>query len=429
MKTSLTISKTKIDKLFSISIILLPFLYQYKGIGNFLSFGEILVIITTILALMSDNFKVKNIDKPLLIFYLVSVILSLCCMLFSYFSINDLITTLCRLVLYGFVINLARSHFDFEYVYDLYVKLTFIFSVYLILQYLYNLVTGGYLPIYINYSWQFPPEARPQDLAFGYRFNFRPSSLFLEPSYFAFFVLPCVTVLFLKIKKSMFEYISIFVCCVALILSTASSGIVGLGVITIILVLKRPSKNNYILSFFKIVIVLVVVMICLDVMMSSEYGTFILNRISSGGSFNQRVLRGLIVYGDLDVFHKLFGVGINNLEPYMLHNGLYTIYDEQNLNYSASFVQTLNYSGLIGFLALLIYLLNTFRKMIRLYNLKKGQHDIKFDATVLIALFVILIYVMSYESILFTYRYTFLIIIYEAIYRSIKNIKLKENGQ
>ena len=41
------------DKIFSICIILLPFLYQYKGIGNVISLGELLLIPLILISILT----------------------------------------------------------------------------------------------------------------------------------------------------------------------------------------------------------------------------------------------------------------------------------------------------------------------------------------------------------------------------------------
>lgn len=109
------------------------------------------------------------------------------------------------------------------------------------------------------------------------------------------------------------------------------------------------------------------------------------------------------IYDEIPILNKLFGVGLNNLEPYMLVNGLSTSYDELNLNYSASFVQTLNYAGLFGFIFLLAYLVSLGKRC---------------KTPICKCLFALIVVIMAYESILYTFRFAFLIIFLEAFIRA-----------
>ena len=142
-------------------------------------------------------------------------------------------------------------------------------------------------------------------------------------------------------------------------------------------------------------------------------------RIAAGGSFNQRVLRGIIVYQEIPPFYQFFGVGLNNLEPYMNENNISTYYDEWNLNYCASFIQTLNYSGIIGLLSITFLMINYLFKAINLRDYKNN----------LVFVFLLsLLFIFAYESILFTYRFAFLIVIFESVVSSGEKYRQKKSG-
>ena len=92
--------------------------------------------------------------------------------------------------------------------------------------------------------------------------------------------------------------------------------------------------------------------------------------------------------------NKLMGVGINNLGNYMEYNGISTEFDETNLNYCSSIVQILTNSGIIGFIFFVIYLAGIFK-------ISKNNICSKI-------LFVMLLFLLSYENILFSYRFCFI---------------------
>ena len=87
----------------------------------------------------------------------------------------------------------------------------------------------------------------------------------------------------------------------------------------------------------------------------AENSEFILSRLASGGSINYRITRGIIIYADLPEYNKVFGLGLNNIESYMLKHSFVTPYDEgESLNYCSSIMQTLNFSGIVGLVLLIM---------------------------------------------------------------------------
>ena len=75
MKTKWKNNFLNYDKLFSIVIVLLPFLYQYKGIGNVISFGELLLFPFIFIYLLFMKKNKKNICLTYeLLFYFTIII-------------------------------------------------------------------------------------------------------------------------------------------------------------------------------------------------------------------------------------------------------------------------------------------------------------------------------------------------------------------
>lgn len=407
-------------KLFTYALLLLPILYQYKCIGSILSFGEIIIAIITVGILFKDRFKLNKIDGSLAIFYIVSIFTTLFCAFFSWFDVAAAGTVILRMVFYAIVINLARRYFDLRYGAKFYILLVELLSIYLIFQVFYFAITGGYLPIYLNYNWQFPPEARPNDLSIYYMWNFRASSLFLEPSYFALYSLPCVVIILFKRNKKINDIITLVITCIAILFSTASSGLVGLVITFAVYFFKRTDNAIKHGSLIKFIIVLTAIAVAFIFLFASENSEFILYRLSTGGSFNQRVTRGIIIYTKLPFINQLFGVGLNNVEAYMLKYNLSTPYDEGNLNYSCSLIQTLNYFGLIGLLILILFLLSLLKRI--MLTVKKSNSASDFiDSGALYAIFILLCFIICYESILFTYRMAFLFSILYGLIKAYKN--------
>lgn len=406
----------KYDRWFSYSIILLPFLYQYKGIGNILSLGELLVGIITIIELLRDRFIFKNINLFLLAFYIVSLASTLFCTFFNYFEIVAALALIIRLLFFALVIIVARKHFNIDSVKEVYTALSFLFSLYLIIQYFFHMTTGGYLPITLNSGWQFPPEARPEKLAVYYRWFFRASSFFLEPGYFTLYVMPAVCMLVFKQRKTAFEFISLVTTIIAILFSTASAGLTSLLIIFAVYLFDSADRKSKYKFIIKIAIVFVAVFGIIIFFTKADAASLTLGRLKSGGSFSNRITRGLIAFSKLSWINKVVGVGLNNLEPYMLFYGLSTAYDEGNLNYTATFLQALNYSGIMGLCFLFAYICSLFSYTKKVLA-KQSNREHEYSYNVLWSILFIIIFIMSFEAMMFSYRFAFYIIIYESLCR------------
>lgn len=405
----------KIDNLFSLIVILMPFAQQYKGAISVISLSETILIpfIVWICLVDKDLFR-QPIDKLLMTFYAVTIATTLLCLTFSYSSVYNASTVLFRLVFYAAVIFLARKHFNIDFALKIYSFAVLIFSVYLIVQYVYNLITGLYLPVSLNDNWIFSAEAREETLEEYYKFDFRPSSLFLEPSYYSLFSMPYVIFALNRKKQTVYSMSSLVITIAAIIISTAASGIIGLLIIFMCYLFIKADNISAYKMLIKITVIAVITALAVGYILYSE-STVIAERFSTGGSFNQRIVRGLIIYDDLPAVHKIIGVGVNNLEDFMLANHITTDFDEYNLNYCCSLVQTFIYSGVIGGAALIAYIISLFTKYF------KGKRENVFVLkdynvrVVAISMLFLILFTFMYESILFSYRFTFLIIILESV--------------
>lgn len=410
-----------IDTSFSLLVILLPFLYLFKGIGSSLSLGEVLLIPFLLVFLLQTlaREKIGRIDIYLLGLYGVSILTTLFNIGSEYFDLGDAGNVLLRLFFYMIVIMLAREHFNLSAVIQIYITLVAIFSVYLLFQQFWYLFKGAYLPIYLRYSWQFPPEARPLSLADYYRFTFRPASLFLEPGYFSFYALPAFCLLLFRTENNVWRMIETFLIAISIFVSTSISGIVGVVLVFIMhQVLPSRGANSYIKKGFIGLIVAFIAVLVVSILSFSTDISY--QRIINGGSFGQRISRGVMVFQGFTPFHKVFGIGLNNLGAYMLKNGISTPFDEANLNYGASIVQTLVFSGILGVLSLVLYMIHITRSAVKSGALKGNVFSIgaaAYEDGLRISLPVLIIFMLCYESILFTYRFAFLVILAEALVR------------
>ena len=110
------------------------------------------------------------------------------------------------------------------------------------------------------------------------------------------------------------------------------------------------------------------VIIGLVVLFSSSISDSVLERTKSGGSFNNRVLRTVILTSKVNIYQFLFGVGLNNVSNFCDAYSIHTPYDEDSLDYVSSYVGTLLTSGVFTFIAYNLFLVKSFLKEKHLFN-------------------------------------------------------------
>ncbi len=383
-------------RIYSVIIILLPFLYQYASPLSFLSLGDFVLMFFTVYGLFRiDLVKAKNSIKPLLVFSCAFVLLTVFVSMFSgdYFRFSDAVTIFFKILLYLGVCAVCTQHFNLRYVKKFYFALVGIFGLYLVIQLVYNKTTNGYLPIWLNHDWLFSWENRPENLYVYYGptgyMRFRPSSLFLEPGYYVMFVLPALLILLFEDKN----IIAAILLYITIILSTSGAGIL-IGLLAFVAkgvtkIAYFKDKKLYLTRYIYVALALVAVGVLVVILFGDE----ILPRIFN--SFNARITRSLLIFENMDDFHKIFGVGMNNTVNYVNAHSVYTAFDEANLNFGASIVASGVQYGIIG---CFIFLVSLFALAVNASRSKTG-------------LMLVLLYIIyaAFEEIIFNFRMGFLL--------------------
>ena len=151
-------------KIFSILIILLPFLYQYKSPINSISFGEMILIPFIIIFLLKD-YNAKIIIKKfnwLYIYLGLAVVTSVITSISEYFSYKEFLTVFLRIIYYSLLIYVAYNNFEVEFGYKCFRKIALFFTFYLFFQYFFYKKLGIILPTVVNKNWVFAPERGPR---------------------------------------------------------------------------------------------------------------------------------------------------------------------------------------------------------------------------------------------------------------------------
>ena len=388
--------KKIVNSLFTLLVVLLPFLYQYKSPIGTVALGEFLLI-PFILYYFSRR-KISTVIYKPYNGYFSYVICAIICTLFaslqSYFSYSDFFTVFLRIIYYSLLIYVSYKHFDVKLGLKLCAYLTLFFSIYLIAQYISYKTIGLVLPTVLHKNWVFSPEMGTRlDYELYYKYVYRPSSLFLEPSYYVLFAgLGLTAVLFRtdKVNKT-FNLILALIVTMSIVISTST-----LGILVLIVDWGAYFCNAFFLEKRKIAIknVLFFFVFCSFAvyLFSSSLAETLITRTMSGGSFSTRILRGLLIAKSLNPFQLLFGVGINNISNYVQTYGVFTPYDETNLNYLSSVIGTYVMSGIFVFC---IYI----RMYIKSWNKSK---DIIGKILV-----ILLLLISAIEMNSFTYRFAF----------------------
>ena len=179
-----------VDSLFSKAIIMLPILYQYRGVVAQISLGET-ILIPFILYYLAGQFRnnVLIMDKREIYFYVPIIIISSLNLICAYYSFADSFTVIVRIIYYLILIIVAKDHFQFDGVEHFYFRLVELCTLYLFVQYIFTMITGNYLPIYLSRDLVNSTETIAENLETYYRWSFRSSSTFLEQSHYALFCL------------------------------------------------------------------------------------------------------------------------------------------------------------------------------------------------------------------------------------------------
>lgn len=336
-------------KLYSIIIILLPFLYQYASPFSFLSLGDFVLLFFTGYGLLKLNYgRAMKYIRPIIVFSVSFCILTFFVSFFSlnYFRYGDAFTIFLKILLYGSTCAVCTQYFDLKYVKKIYFALVWIFAAYLVIQVIYHELSGGFLPIYLKHDWLFSWEKRPANLVDYYvtggYYRFRPSSLFLEPGYYALYVLPALFLLLFEEKKLIKP---ILLYC-TILLSTSGAGVLigllafavkGLGK-----VFYFKDGRLYVTLYAAVALTVVTAGVIVVLLMAEELLPKLFN------SFNARITRSILIFEKMDLFHSLFGVGMNNTENYVNAYGIYTAYDEGNLTFGASLIASAVQYGIFG---------------------------------------------------------------------------------
>lgn len=363
-----------IVKCFSFLLVLLPILNQISLFGY--GFLEFFSIFFAIAVLMTFRYKIKI--NPLLVFYLYMMISAAISSLIYGDGITNAILSLSRLLMiYIGVFVGVQKFFNYEFSKKLYVKVVTVLSVLIFIQcaayYIFDLQLY-YVPsnVILNYGGGMNSsvliESWTRSVNGGY--IYRPSSIFIEPAYFAYYSIPAVVLLLFDRsrlgKKEL--YLALFIS-IAAILTTSTMSFVVVVLVWVAFVIfgkngltKRMRNTITIFSVLLLVSFLIVVnQSAVEFSLLRKVDQFM--DLQSSSSTSMRLVRGLMFFGYMSFFTKIFGCGFGHLSDYYEYGSIgrymdYTIAQTGYMNSASGILCSL---GIVGFVIFIVFIIKPLR--------------------------------------------------------------------
>lgn len=357
-------------KLFTIFLLLFPFLNVYSIPKINMGIGEAIMIIIMLVFFLASNFKIKIENKIALIFLIYAIIITFFSIL-RFPSINP-IEPIKRILRDLFYISVvwwgAKYYFDYKVGYRILNNLSCILSIFILLQFVSYIAFKVYIPGLLNglainglTAEMYKLKALKDAAILGY---LRPNGFFSEPAQCAHFLSLAILINLFWEKKKVKLFYNIILYTLAIIYSTSLNGIILLLVVYIIYFLdklKTCNKQTFIkiMSIFATFLFFVFI-ICFKISYIGE----ILSRLKDIttnplGSSSMRTMRGIVFFSKMPVIDKFFGIGFGNFIGYRKDTGIWSIY-EVPVEYFNTNAYLLISIGIIGciflFLAIIKYI-------------------------------------------------------------------------
>lgn len=361
-------------KIYTLLIALMPILniYATKWI-NSLGVGEFLgIIILLVLCFWEHKYKIVIQNKYYWLFVLYLSLNSLILtVLIPDYLFSETIIRIFKTLFYTSIIFLfSYQYFDLQYFEKIYLQITFFASIYLLLQYFVYKLIGINLPTVLpntNLLNIASSEEFKITLLRRYKYEYRPSGFFTEPSHFCQFVIYSVPIILTRSRKSMWHYIVLILTTIAILISGSAIGYVCLTVIiSIWLISAKKMRTRF--TIFVMAIVFAIISIKYGFLEKALYRFSTVKTIgASTGTL--RLLRGFIVFNALPFGYKIFGIGAGNYAAFINAYNIVTMFDntlERENEYMNTISMLFVYGGIVGAMLYIYALCQIIRKANRL---------------------------------------------------------------
>lgn len=350
-------------KIYTITVLTLPILSQYKSLVPGFSVSDLMLLLTipfVIFYLLKEDYKINvgAVFKSPFFWFILYIICGsmLSSITQHYASMTDIAVRSIRYIFYIFCATFVSTiFFDFDYFIKGYKRLAIFVTLFIIIQTLLFQFRGYVLMGTIPGLKVGNPGYSEEVMRNLYSYFYRPSSIFLEPGYHAQFMLPYLayTLFNNKIRASN-KLIEALFLTIGIILSTSGQGIlIGfiiwvLYFITRIYNFKTNKINTIAVIGSLLLIMLIPFLIQIEIIQKS------LNRLfgSPVASSTSRIFRGYAIFEQLEPLYKIIGVGYGNVGAHITYKNIYTAYDAGLVQseYMNSIAYILVNLGVIGFI-------------------------------------------------------------------------------
>lgn len=369
------INSRKRGNILTALLVLMPILNVYGTAISGLGMGDILCVPLMIYSLFfcpkNKTTGINNTLALLALYYFYALVITLMNLLLNDYAVRD---AFIRLLVYLFYIVVifaftSKRVVNAEYAYNFYLRVTLIISCIVFIQvlafYLFNKNTYFLIPfLRYNQSTLADYETYVSAYNYMYRYHFRPTAVFLEPSHLALYISPCIFFILNKEQHTKKDFFYALLITGAVLLSTSGTGYLLVFVAWITFIF-RIIKNNriqlWILGLVALLAITVIIFVC-----NSDYIPVLIFRLQSigngsGSSINVRLLKGFNFIRKLKPLEQLFGIGCGTYDSYINTHSI--IGKEFLYEYMNSVSEILVSTGILGFLIFVRYLMSLRRYM------------------------------------------------------------------
>lgn len=347
-----------IKYIYSLFLVVLPIINQYS-IGSF-TFLQLFSLFGFVLLLVFFR-KEKLYFSISLVVFIVYTVFSI--LLFS-FNDNDYIRLSLRIfsfvLLYVNFFVVAPNFIDLRFTIKTYGFLAFLSSALLLGQYVFYLVSGRTTMLLINnvtlnYGGGINSNTLIESTT-RITYYFRPTSIFIEPIYFAIYIIPLIIIRLFYCQNSIKHYLMILMMCFAVMLSASFFGVVALIIVFLMYLIYlhlKKKRNRRLITFSVLIVFLASFMFLLT---QKSFYVSLNNKIASmsdatsTSSFSLRIVRGFYCFSQFDIMNQLFGCGYGNIAGYLTENGISTVLDSNidEIAYMNGFMTLVCSTGIVG---------------------------------------------------------------------------------
>ena len=355
----------RIDKLFTIFLILLPVTNIYGcGIPG-VSLGKIILVLLVCLSFLERRILyAPMIPKYWGPFMIWALVVPFFYIFNSWFSFPDAIYKFIGVLGFWLTLGYGLQMVDLSYAFKVYEKCAFVFSLLFLLQTVLYFIAGRNLVLLIP-GLPLADATSINDYVTGQAVWNRQCSVFLEPAYFAIYIGIFLCLLLNRCSANLFTTKTLFYIAV-LVLVRSGNGYFCLVAVFLLYILLNyhqvvVKKRNVV---GVVVLFVASVFIFPNLVQNERFGeTFDrvseLNATYGEGRTSgfERIYRGYYVFNELPVSAKIVGIGQGNLERYSAVHEFKT-YANIGLGNTSFYLngiqQILVFTGIVGVALLLV---------------------------------------------------------------------------